>query len=66
MLYDAIESGNKLTNKLINASIEQARQLEFVAEKTELAAYNAQRAANEANQLKWIKILEFSERNHLY
>lgn len=64
ILYDAIESGNKLTNKLIDASIQQARQLEFVAEKTELAAYNAQRAANEANQIKWIKILELSERNN--
>lgn len=61
MLWDALQEGNRLTQKLVDESVKQSRLAERTAENTALAAHHAQIAANNAEACAWIGIANYAE-----
>lgn len=62
MLYSAIQNGNQNVQRLISKTDEQTRLLGFVADNTELAAYNAQQAVEEARFGNWLTTYDMMTR----
>lgn len=58
MLYDAIQDGNRTTQKLVNESVKQAKLTESIAHNAELSAHYSRQTAMEANQMKWLALNE--------
>lgn len=57
-LAEAISEGNRISQGLVSATERLALAEERHAENSAIAAYNSERAANELNQIKWLKIWE--------
>ena len=59
VLYDAIQEGNRTTERLVEESIKQSRLAECTAENTALAAHYAEIAANNAEACAWIGVANY-------
>ena len=59
MLYDAIQEGNRITERLVEESVRQSRIAERTAENTALAAHYAEIAANNAEACAWIGVANY-------
>lgn len=59
MLYDVIQEGNRITERLVEESVRQSRIAERTAENTALAAHYAEIAANNAEACAWIGIANY-------
>ena len=56
MLYSALNEGNKKMDRLLSEAEQQTKLAGYIAEQTEIAAYNSAEAANEVRQLKWLEM----------
>lgn len=56
ILYYAIDHGNRISENLLNESTRQSQQLQMIEDHTAVAAYCSERAAREANQIKWLQL----------
>lgn len=59
VLYDAIQEGNRITERLVEESVRQSRIAERTAENTALAAHYAEIAANNAEACAWIGVANY-------
>lgn len=62
MLYSALSEGNKKMDRLLSEAEQQTRLSGYIADQTEIAAYNSAQAAKEVRQLKWLKMYEHWEK----
>ena len=62
MLYSALNEGNKKMDRLLSEAEQQTKLAGYIAEQTEIAAYNSAEAAKEVRQLKWLKMYEHWEK----
>lgn len=60
-LYDAIQEGNRLSEKLIEESVYQSRLLENISENAEVSAYYSKIAANNAAAAAWIGLANHAQ-----
>lgn len=59
VLYDAIQEGNRVTERLVEESVRQSRIAECTAENTALAAHYAEVAANNAEACAWLGVANY-------
>lgn len=52
----AIQEGNRMSQRLVQATERLAIAGEQTARNSEIAAYNSQQSANELNQIKWLQL----------
>ncbi|MBQ4429603.1 MAG: hypothetical protein II871_07505 [Clostridia bacterium] len=52
----AIQEGNRMSQRLVQATERLAAAGEQTARNSEIAAYNSQQSANELNQIKWLQL----------
>lgn len=57
-LYTAISEGNELSKQLVDNATRIALSAEATAENSAIAAYNAQRSADDINIIKWMQIFK--------
>ena len=55
-MYQAISEGNNVSRRLVDATTSMAITAKAIEENSAIAAYNAQRSADDINIIKWIQI----------
>ncbi len=61
VLFDAINQGNLLSEKLLREASHQAQQMQFIENNTAIAAYCSAETAREANQIKWLQVFQMTQ-----
>lgn len=56
MLYNAIQEGNRVTERVLQEAYKQTQLQSFSAEQNAIAAYNSEIIAREANMSNWLKV----------